>query len=73
MDLKDIVKLVVAPAHREETIAYLEARIYDHRERYLELFPHIKLLPKHLYLEHYLQIICCFGPFNALWTMRFEA
>lgn len=73
LDLKDIVELVVAPVHTDETIAYLEAKIYDHRQRYLELFPHIKLLPKHHYLEHYPQMICCFGPLIALWTMRFEA
>lgn len=59
LDLKDIVELVVAPVQAEETIAYLEGRIYDHRQRYLELFPHIKLLPKHHYLEHYPQMICC--------------
>lgn len=73
LDLKDIVELVVAPVHTDETIAYLEARIYDHRQRYLELFPHVKLLPKHHYLEHYPQMIRCFGPLVALWTMRFEA
>lgn len=71
LDLKDIVELVVAPVHTDETIAYLEAKIYDHR--HLELFPHIKLLPKHHYLEHYPQMIRCFGPLIALWTMRFEA
>nr|XP_046269580.1 uncharacterized protein LOC124072313 isoform X1 [Scatophagus argus] len=73
LDLKDIVELVVAPVHTEETIAYLEAKIYDHRQRYLELFPHVNLLPKHHYLEHYPQMIRCFGPLVALWTMRFEA
>ncbi|XP_035848765.1 uncharacterized protein LOC118493311 [Sander lucioperca] len=73
IDLKDIVELIVAPVHTEETVAYLEARIYDHRQRYIELFPHIKLLPKHHYLEHYPQMIRCFGPLIALWTMRFEA
>ncbi len=73
LDLKDIVELVVAPVHTDETIAYLEAKIYDHRQRYLELFPHIKLLPKHHYIEHYPQMIHCFGPLISLWTMRFEA
>ncbi|XP_034087444.1 uncharacterized protein LOC117556249 isoform X1 [Gymnodraco acuticeps] len=73
LDLKDIVELVVAPVHTDETIAYLEAKIYDHRQRYLELFPHVKLLPKHHFLEHYPQMIRCFGPLIVLWTMRFEA
>lgn len=73
LDLKDIVELVVAPVHTDETIAYLEAKIYDHRQRFLELFPHVKLLPKHHYLEHYPEMIRCFGSLVALWTMRFEA
>lgn len=65
LDVKDIVELVVAPVHTDETIAYLEAKIYHtiyHRQRYLELFPHIKLLLKHHYIEHYPQKIHCFGP-----------
>lgn len=73
LDLKDIVELVVAPVHTDETVAYLEAKIYDQRQRYLDLFPHVKLLPKHHYLEHYPQMIRRFGPLVALWTMRFEA
>ena len=28
---------------------------------------------KHHYLEQHPQMICCFGPLNALWRMRFEA
>ncbi|KAL4006537.1 all-trans-retinol 3,4-desaturase [Sarotherodon galilaeus] len=70
---KDIVELVVAHVHTDETIAYLEAKIYDHRQLYLDLFPHVNLLPKHHYLEHYPQMIKCFGPLISLWTMRFEA
>ena len=73
LHLKDIVELVVAPVHTEETVAYLEVKIFDHRQLYLELFPHVKLLPKHHYLEHYPQMIRCFGPLISLWTMRFEA
>lgn len=73
LDLKDVVELVVAPFHTDETIAYLEAKIYGHRQRYLELFPQIKLQPKHHYLEHYPQMIRYFRPLIALWTMRFEA
>lgn len=73
LDLKEIVELVVAPVHTDETIAYLEAKVYDHRQCYLDLFPHIKLIPKHHFLEHYPQMICCFGPLISLWTMRFEA
>lgn len=73
LDLKDIVELVVAPVHTDETIAYLEAKIFEHRQRYLELFPHVKLLPKHHFLEHYPHMIRCFGPLIGLWTMRFEA
>ena len=53
LDLKEIVELVVAPVHTDETIAYLDVKVSEHRQRLLELNPDRKLLPKHHYLEHY--------------------
>jgi len=73
MDLKDIVELVVAPFHTEDTIRFLDIKISEHRHRYLQIFPEARVLPKHHYLEHYPQLIKAFGPLVALWTMRFEA
>lgn len=73
LDLKQIVELVVSPLHSEESIAYLESKISDHRQRYQEVFPNNKLLPKHHYIEHYPQLIQLFGPLVGLWTIRFEA
>lgn len=73
MDLKDIVELVVAPVHTDESISYLEIKIVDHRQRYVELFPDVRLLPKQHFLEHYPHLIRCFGPLVQLWTMRFES
>lgn len=73
LDLKDIVELTVAPVQSTETIAYLNSKISEHRDRLLELFPDIKLLPKHHFVEHYPQMIKNFGPLVSLWTMRFEA
>lgn len=72
LDLKEIVELAVAPLHNKETIAYLDCKITEHRDRFLELFP-ARLLPKHHFLEHYPQMIECFGPLVGQWTMRFEA
>nr|XP_020445017.1 uncharacterized protein LOC109953925 [Monopterus albus] len=73
MDLKDIVELLVSPTHTEDSIAYLECKISEHRKRYQELFPTLQLLPKHHYLEHYPALIRKFGPLIGHWTMRFEA
>lgn len=73
MDLKDIVELVVAPTHTDESIAYLQAKISEHRQKHQELFPGVHLLPKHHYLEHYPHLIRMFGPLVGFWTMRFEA
>lgn len=73
LDLKDIVDLVVCPIHTNESIAYLESKISEHRYRYQELFPERRLLPKHHFLEHYPAMIPLFGPLILLWTMRFEA
>ncbi len=73
LDLKDIVDLVVAPVHTVQSLAFLEERICDHRCRLQEVFPGMKLLPKHHFAEHYPQMIRFFGPLVSLWTMRFEA
>lgn len=73
MDLKDIVKLVVSPCHTEDTIRFLDTKISEHRHRYLQVFPQAKFLPKHHFLEHYLDLIRAFGPLVAQWIMHFEA
>lgn len=73
LDLKQIVELVVAPVHSDESLAYLQSKISDHRRRYQEVFPNNKLLPKHHYIEHYAELIKFFGPLVELWTLRFEA
>ncbi|KAK0131528.1 putative nuclease HARBI1 [Merluccius polli] len=72
LDLKDIVELVVAPKHTDESIAYLEGNISEHRQKYQELFPDVKLLPKHHYLEHYPQLIRMFGPLVVQHTNCFK-
>lgn len=56
-----------------KTGAYSESTIIEPRQRYKELFPDIKLLPKHHYLEHYPQMIRLLGPLVGRWTMHFEA
>ncbi len=38
LDLKDIVELAVARFHTDDTIAYLECKITEHRQKYTELF-----------------------------------
>lgn len=73
LDLKDIVELVVAPVHSLQSVAYLECKVSEHRKRYQQLFPNQKLMPKHHFIEHYAEMIKCFGPLVSLWTMRFEA
>ena len=72
-DLKDIVEVVVSPVQTQESIAYLNFKISEHRIRFKEVFPDTNFRPKHHFLEHYPQLICKFGPLVALWTMRFEA
>ena len=64
--LKDIVELMIAPVHTDESISYLESKLVEHRQRYEELFPGVRLLPKHHYLEHYPWTIRCFGPLVRL-------
>lgn len=73
MNLKEVVELIVAPVHTQESISYLDIKISEHKHRLIGVFSHQKLLPKHHFLEHYSELIESFGPLVALWTMRFEA
>lgn len=34
MDLKDIVEPVVSPVHTDESIAYLDGKVSEHRQRF---------------------------------------
>lgn len=63
----------MAPVHSDDSLAFLESKILEHRQRYKELFPDIKLLPKHHFLEHYPQMVRLFGPLVVQCTMHFEA
>lgn len=69
MNLKDIIGLVVAPVHTTESIAYLQSKI---RSRLQEVFPGIKLLPKHHYVNHYPDDQIS-GLLVGMWMLRFEA
>lgn len=73
MTLKDIVELTLAPTHSCASLSYLDLKVSEHRQRLQEVFPKLKLTPKHHFLEHYASLIEAFGPLVGVWTMRFEA
>lgn len=73
MELKDVVELALCPSFTNENLDYFRCKISEHRQTLLEVFPEVKLRPKHHYLEHYPALVKCFGPLLHLWTMRFEA
>lgn len=73
LNLKDIVELVLSPVHTDSTICFLDSKIFEHRQRFQEVFTQERLIPKHHFLEHYPQLIKAFGRLVFLWTMRFEA
>lgn len=70
--LKDILEMAVAFRFTEDSLDFLDAKIAEHRDLLLTVFPHFKLRPKHHYIEHYTQLIRMYGPLRDVWTMRFE-
>lgn len=72
MDLKNIVELSLSPAFMEDTIQYLQCKNSDHRQIFSEVFPELCFRPKHHFVEHYPNLMRCFGSLVHLWTMRFE-
>lgn len=72
MELKDIVELAGSHTFTDNTIQYMASKILDHRQLLQEVFPSLRLRPKHHYIEHYPCLMKCFCPLVHLWTMRFE-
>lgn len=73
LTLKDILELVVAPVHTNESIVYLDFKISEHHDRFLEVFPKEILTTKYHFLEHYPALIEKYGPLVGVWTMHFKA
>lgn len=72
MLLKDIVELIVAPKHTDETLHFLEFKLAEHKELLQSTFLNFRLQPKHHYVEHCPDLIKKFGPLTDVWTMHFE-
>ena len=72
MELKYIVELAMSHTFTDNTIQCMACKILDHKQLLQEVFPNLRLRPKHHYIEHYPCLIMCFGPLVHLWTMRCE-
>ena len=61
-------------AHRLSVghVLHLQQIIQDHIFEFNEMFPNIRLKPKHHFLLHYAVQIKLFGPLRQCWCMRFE-
>ena len=71
--MRDLVEYVCAPRLSEPQIAYMKGQIHQYVEMRKELFPLVRLRPKHHYLLHYGDLTLHFGPLIHTWTMRFES
>ena len=72
LKLRNIVDIVFADEVTEGLISYLKYLIQDHHTLFQQLFPTVKLLPKHHFLIHYPTAMRAVGPLINLWCMRFE-
>lgn len=71
--LREICSLLQCVKISIGQVAYLKSLIKEYIELRLDLFPNIKLRPKHHYLTHYPDLIIKFGPLKHLWTLRYES
>ncbi|XP_064641941.1 uncharacterized protein LOC135496511 [Lineus longissimus] len=71
--LREIVELVCSPKIAEGQVAYLLVLIEEYLNERKNIFPDVKLRPKHHYLIHYPRLILQCGPLIRSWTMRFES
>lgn len=71
--LRELVEFVCAPRLSESQIVFLKGLIELYVELRQELFPRVKLRPKHHYLLHYAHLTLQFGPLIYTWTIRYES
>lgn len=71
--LREIVQLVCAPQISWDEIVYLKVLIEEYHEERKQIFPDVKLRPKHHFLCHYPELTVKFGPLIRVWTLRFES
>ena len=70
--LLEIYQLVIAPNISIAATYYLQSRICEHHQLYLQLFPDHHLLPKHHNLLHYPRAMRQLGPLSQYSCMRQE-
>lgn len=73
LHLRKIVNILMAFKLSVNQIAILRCLINEYIEMRRNLFPDIKLKPKHHFLMHYPYLIQQFGPLRHLWTLRHES
>lgn len=73
MKLTELVEIVCAPKIHISHLGFLDALCHDYISSRKELFPTVRLRPKHHYLTHYALLIYLFGPLIKVWTLRFES
>lgn len=61
MEIKDVVELGMCHTFADDTIQYMACKISDHRQLLQEVFPNLRLRPKHRYIERYPHLIERFG------------
>ncbi len=74
--LKDIVEIVMAPVLDEDLVIYLDELIQEHKLLFIEttkVNPKVNPKPKLHFVDHYPELIRCFGPLVHCFTLRYEA
>ena len=73
LTLLDILEIALSPTVSKHTVSYLRVLIEEHHLKFVELYPHLNVIPKMHYMVHYPSQILALGPMVRTWTMRHEA
>lgn len=71
--MTELVEIVCAPEIHISNISYLSYLIEEYISLRINLFPDVKIRPKHHYMTHYPDMILDFGPLIKVCTLRFES
>ena len=71
--LLDIIEIALSPKISKSTVSYLRVLIEEHHLKFIDLYPHLNVIPKMHYMVHYPSQILTLGPLVRSWTMQHEA
>lgn len=72
LQLIDLCRILSSPSTPKLSLVHIREKVHRYLQFRVHCFRHVKLRPKHHYLEHYIQMLERFGNLKRVETLPFE-